>query len=93
MAKEKWQKEITSNEMTAEEAKAFRASLHKPQDQVLSEQQKREQFRVFWAQNKRSYGQGKDIESILWLHLRTIKMDDPKDFEAGIAHFGLKKNK
>lgn len=79
--------------MTAEEAKAFRASLHKPTVPVLTEKQKREQFRVFWAKCKRKYGQKKNIEEIIWLHLKSSKMDEPEKFEAGLIHFGLKKIK
>lgn len=81
----------SSKEMTLEEAKAYRASLYVPQERKLSEQEKREQFRLFWAQQKRKYGKAKDLEDILWLHLKSSKMDEPSKFEAGIAHFGLKK--
>lgn len=80
-------------EMSAEEAKAFRASLHRPAVQVLTEKEKREQFRVFWAKSKRQYGKAKNLEEILWLHLKSSKMDEPEKFEDGIKHFGLKKIK
>ena len=80
-------------EMTADEARAFRASLYKPQVVKLTEKQKREQFRVFWAQSKRKYGKTKSLEEIKWLHLKSSKMDEPEKFEAGVAHFGLKKIK
>lgn len=80
-------------EMTLEEAKAFRASLYKPQPKVLSDAQKREAFRVWWAGNKKKYGQSKFLEYALWLHLKSIKMDDPENFEAGIFNFGFKKVK
>lgn len=82
-----------SQEMTAEEAKAYRASLYKPQPAVLTDSQKREQFRLFWARTKKKYGKAKDIEGIIWLHLKTMKMDEPEKFEEGIKHFGLKKVK
>jgi len=79
-------------EMTPDEAKAFRANLNAvPQELKLTEQQKREQFRIFWAQTKRKYGKTKELEEIVWLHLKSSKMDEPSQFEAGIAHFGLKK--
>ncbi len=80
-------------EMTLEEAKAWRASLYVPQEAVLTEQQKREQFRIFWTQAKRKYGKTKELEEIVWLHLKSSKMDEPSKFEAGVAHFGLKKIK
>ena len=95
MAKEnkmiKMDAEQPAQEMTLEEAKAYRAAQYVPQEKKLSEQQKREQFRLFWARSKRHYGKAKDLEEILWLHLKSSKMDEPSQFESGLAHFGLKK--
>jgi hypothetical protein len=92
MAKEKRLKmEEVKLEMTPEEAKAYRASLYVPTVKPLTDRQKREQFRIFWAQAKRQYGKTKDLEEIVWLHLKSSKMDDPSQFDAGIANFGLKK--
>lgn len=53
----------------------------------------RQSFSEFWAQNKKAYGKGKDveIENILWLHLKATKNDTPDKFEKGVIHFGLKK--
>lgn len=92
MAKENRKAEQMENkEMTMEESKAFRASLYKPEEKILSEQEKRESFRLFWAQNRKKYGKSKNLESIIWLHLKTMKMDEPEKFEDGMNHFGLKK--
>ena len=91
--KEKVDQMENKEEMTADEARAFRASLHKPEVLVLTEREKREQFRIFWAQSKRKYGKAKDLEEILWLHLKSSKMDEPEKFEDGLKHFGLKKIK
>ena len=79
--------------MSLEEAKAYRASLAKPQAKVWSESEKREEFRKYWAQAKRQYGKAKDLEEILWLHLKSSDNDVPEKFEAGLSHFGLKKVK
>lgn len=79
--------------MTLAEAKAYRASLHKPTPKVLNEVQKREAFRVFWAGNKSKYGEEKSLEKALWLHLKSIEMDSPEQFSEGLANFGLKKVK
>jgi len=79
--------------MTLEEAKAYRASLHKPQVKALSDVQKREAFRVFWTSQKAKYGQSKKIEKAIWLHLKSINMDSPDKFSEGLANFGLKKVK
>lgn len=76
--------------MSLEESRAFRASLYKPTEQVLSESEKREKFRIFWAEQKSKYGKTKDLEEILWVHLKASKLDDPSKFEQGLQHFGLK---
>jgi len=92
MAK-KLQQVATAQVMTSEEARLYRASLHKPEKKALSEQQKRESFRLFWAVEKAKYGKKKDLEGILWLHLKASKLDEPEQFEDGLKHFGLKKIK
>jgi len=92
MAKEK--KTAQDNiEMTLAEAKAYRASLYKPQPKVLTDAQKREAFRIFWAANRKKYGRSKYLEYALWLHLKTIGMDSPDKFNDGLFNFGLKKVK
>lgn len=88
MAKKELKAEV---EMTLEEARAYRASLYKATIATLSLEQKREQFRIYWAQEKVKYGKSKDLEQILWLHLKASKHDDPEKFEKGLLHFGLKK--
>ena len=84
-------KKDLKEEMTLEESKAYRASLYKPVVKVLSDTEKREQFRIFWAQSRKKYGKARDLEQILWLHLKDTKHDELEKFEAGISHFGLKK--
>ena len=93
MAKPKKAPTTNKMEMSLEESKAFRASLYKPQPKALSENQKREAFRIFWASQKAHYGKAKSLEHSLWLHLSTIKMNTPDKFVDGLAHFGLKKVK
>lgn len=97
MAKEKKQQlpqpAPKAPEMTLEQSKAYRASLHKPTPKVLTEEQKREEFRIFWAGNKAKYGKSKAIEKAIWLHLKAIKMNSPEQFAAGLDNFGLKKVK
>lgn len=86
--KDKMKEEV---EMTSEEAKAARAAAHAALPKKTSEQEKREAFRLFWAQEKYKYGKDKGLEPILWVHLKAINMESPDKFEAGILHFGLKK--
>ena len=85
-------KKELKQEMTLEEAKAYRASLYKPQKKELTAQDKKEQFRLFWAKSKKKYSsKTKEIEKILWLHLLSTGHDEPEKFEKGLQHFGLKK--
>lgn len=93
MAEEKSYKKYKEPEMTLEEAKAYRASLYKEIPKKLSDEEKKESFRIFWAQNRNSYGKSKDLENILWIHLKAIKMDEPENFVEGLKNFGLKKIK
>lgn len=96
MAEEKnWknEKKEKKSEMTLSEAKAYRASLYKESPKTLDAHEKREHFRIFWAENKYKFGKTKDLEPILWEHLKASKLDDPENFEKGIEHFGLKKIK
>jgi len=92
MAKEK-KAQQSDQEMSLEEAKAYRASLHKPSPKILNDVQKREAFRVFWAGNKAKYGRPKSLEKALWVHLKSTQMDSPENFAQGLQHFGLKKVK
>lgn len=93
MAKKEKVAPMEQKEMTLEEAKAFRASMYKPTPRKLSDPEKRESFRLFWVQNRKKYGKAKSLEGIIWLHLKTMKMDEPEKFEDGLKHFGLKKIK
>lgn len=93
MAKEKKIQQSPDNQMSLEEAKAFRASLYKPQPKPLNEVQKREAFRIFWTSNKAKYGRGRSLEKALWLHLKTIGMNSPEKFAEGLDNFGLKRIK
>jgi hypothetical protein len=86
-------KREVKEQMSAEEAKAFRASLYKEQKKALTEKEKRMQFKLFWAKEKKKYKHGKSLEEILWLHLKNTDQDEPADFERGLQHFGLKKIK
>lgn len=93
MAKENKNKKSEAVEMSLEEARAYRASLHKPVPQALNEAQKREAFRVFWVSNKAKYGRSKSLEKAIWLHLKSIGMSNPDQFAQGLQNFGLKKVK
>ena len=85
--------EREEQEMSAQESRAFRAALAKPEHKTLTDEEKREEFRIFWAQAKSQYGKGRNLEEVLWLHLKAMKMDKPEQFEDGLNHFGLTKTK
>lgn len=90
MAKKETKEEVMKT-MTLEEARAYRASKYKPRKRILSEQEKRDKFRLFWSQTRKKYGRPKGLENILWIHLQSTGNDEPEKFEAGLSHFGLKK--
>lgn len=83
------QEETVQEEMTMAEAKAYRASLNKEVAKNLTDDEKREAFRIFWAQAKSKYAKSNDLEQIIWLHLTATMQDTPEQFEDGLKHFGL----
>jgi hypothetical protein len=87
--KKQAQEQYHEEEMTKEQAQEFRESLFESSETELSENEKREQFRIFWAQNKSKYGKTKEMENVIWLHIKSAKLNNPEDFKAGIKHFGL----
>ncbi len=94
MAKEKKTESAAERiEMSLDESRAYRASKYVPVPRVLSENERREAFRIFWASHKAKYGKARALERTVWLHLKAVKMDTPETFENGLVHFGLKKIK
>jgi hypothetical protein len=92
MAKERKQA-APAAEMSLEEARAYRASLVKDQPAAISDKEKRDAFKKFWAENKKHYKKASKLEEVIWLHLKAVKMDHPSKFQEGLKHFGLKKAK
>ena len=78
-------------QMSLEEARAYRLKAHQAKKPSLTETQTKEEFRKFWATEKKSYGKPKELEDILWIHAKAMKMDTPEQFSKSIEHFGLKK--
>lgn len=76
-------------ENLAKEQQEF-LSKNKVQPVEMDDQKARESFRNFWALNRRKYNKPRDLEDIIWAHLRAAKFDKPELFEKGIEHFGLK---
>jgi hypothetical protein len=58
----------------------------------LPEVKRRQSFQEYWTSARRSFGRPeRELEDILWAHLKAIKCDVPSKFEEGVAHFGLRK--
>jgi hypothetical protein len=51
------------------------------------------EFQEWWASNRKSYDRSKDLEEIIWPHLKAIGCNSPEKFEEGVSHFGLRKLK
>jgi len=50
----------------------------------------RDEFKKFWSEKRTEYKRSKELEDIIWLHLKAIGKTKPEEFEEGIRHFGLK---
>jgi len=52
----------------------------------------RVRFQEYWAGARRQFGRtDRDLEDVLWAHLKAIEHTEEPKFEAGVLHFGLKK--
>ncbi len=51
----------------------------------------REAFSEYWAQVRKQYNRPRELENVIWAHLKSSGHDKPDLFEDGLAHFGLKK--
>lgn len=52
----------------------------------------KEEFRVFFAKKKEKLGLDKDLEKILWMHMRSSGHLEVGKFDEGFDHFfGIKK--
>ena len=58
---------------------------------AVDESKVRNSFSEFWAQERQAYNRPRDLESVLWAHLKSSGHARPELFAAGLAHFGLKK--
>jgi len=58
---------------------------------AYEESKAKEAFGTWWTAARKSYDRPKDLEDVLWAHLRSTGHDKPELFEKGVEHFGLKK--
>lgn len=78
-------------ESLEKEQMEYRASRQSNFEAPASSENVREQFSAYWAIAKKEYKRSKDMEDILWAHLKAAGFDKPELFEEGLEHFGLKK--
>ena len=72
-------------------AKLENSKQNKVAQVPMDEQSVRTAFSEFWAKARKAYNRPRELESILWAHLKSTGNDKPDLFEAGLKHFGLKK--
>lgn len=48
-------------------------------------------FSEFWVRSRKEYNRPRELEDVLWAHIKSAGFDSPELFEEGLAHFGLKK--
>jgi hypothetical protein len=51
----------------------------------------RDAFSEFWARVRKQYNRPRELENVIWAHLKSSGYDQPHLFEEGLAHFGLRK--
>lgn len=73
-------------------ARELKMALIKARQKVNKKDEEiRVKFQEYWAQNKTNYSCPKDVEPIIWAHLKAAGYDSPEKFEAGIKNFGFEK--
>lgn len=56
----------------------------------MKEKDNKKAFKTYFVKLKRKLNLDSSLEEIIWLHLKSAKMDKPEDFDKGIKHFGYK---
>jgi len=51
----------------------------------------RDAFSEFWARVRKQYNRPRELETVIWAHIKSSGHDQPHLFEAGLTHFGLRK--
>ena len=75
-------------ELTPKEIRLQIASDRVKKESLPKESDIRKEFKIYFAKLKRKMNFDPSLESILWLHLKSIGNDKPELFEKGIKHFG-----
>ena len=79
-----------TDKQRAEKARKRRLALaiDKTAEKKEDTSKAREDFRKHFAKIKKKLKLGKDLEEIIWTHLKAIKCDKQELFDKGIKHFG-----
>jgi hypothetical protein len=80
----------SKQESIQEKLNKAQISMQRPEDD-RTDQERKEAFRSYWARSKRLFNKERDVEDVLWAHLKAIKHDSEELFEEGLLNFGLKK--
>jgi len=81
----------TKTEEIREKMEEERQIRMESKKEILEDVDARESFRQYWAVNKKSFNQSKEVEEVVWAHLKAIRHDQPELFEQGVKNFGFKK--
>jgi len=66
-----------------EEEKAKKA------EEIFNRDTYRKEFRKYFSKIKREKGLNRNLEEVLWLHLKAVGKAKPELFDEGIKNFGL----
>jgi hypothetical protein len=76
------------------EGRALRLKLSqtKNKKETFTEKELRTKFEEYWNLNKAKFTEksSKELEEVLWFHLKSSGYSSPEKFEEGIVHFGYK---
>ena len=79
-----------SKEKSIERARKKRIALAKEKNIKIDETDQRKAFKKYFLKTSKKYNIRKDLEDIIWIHLKTIKKDSEELFDQGLKHFGIK---
>lgn len=84
------EKKENKKELTPREMRIALAEANKKEETSEAVNVK-EEFRIFFARKKEKLSLDKDLEKIIWMHIRSSGHCSPEFFEAGFNHFyGIK---
>lgn len=89
MAENKKRKKLSEDEKIAK-ARKRKVAIAKEPKVFVAETDQRESFRLYFIKLRKKLGLKRDLEEIIWTHLKAIGHDKEELFDAGIENFGYK---